>query len=130
MYSVGIISQALASVEVAGQTLAFFSPTTTKPRGIKNLLQTVSPETGSFTLQALAECLGSLLLEQTGEFTSPTTAYPLGMGDISISDPFHNKKPLHTISLGPGLLMNQALVWSFARVLAGHLESKPSCTNA
>jgi hypothetical protein len=127
---VGSISQALASVEVAGQALAFFSPTTTNPRGIKNLLHTVSPDTGSFTLQALAGCLGSLLLEQTGEFTSPTTAYPVGMGDISNSDPFHDQKPLHTISLGPGLLMNQALVRSFARVLRGQFESKPSCTNA
>jgi len=88
---VGIISQAFDSVEVAGQALAFFSPTTTKPRGIKDLLHTVSPETGSFTLQALAECLGSLLREHAGDFVSPTTAYPVGMGDISISDPFQNK---------------------------------------
>jgi hypothetical protein len=50
-----VISQAFAGVEVAGQTLAIFSPITTKPRGIKNPLQTVSFAAGSFTLQALVD---------------------------------------------------------------------------
>ena len=54
-YFAGMISQALAGVEVAGQTLALCSPITTNPRGIKNPLQTVSFAAGSFTLQALVD---------------------------------------------------------------------------
>src|SRR5580765_7413618 len=105
-----MISQAFAGVEVAGQTLALCSPITTKPRGIKNPLQTASFAAGSLTRHALVDLERSILLEQTADFTSPTTAYPPGMVEASASAPFHQTKPLQTVSTGPGFLMNQAFV--------------------
>src|SRR5258706_4661704 len=125
-----VINHAFFSLEVSGHAAVFFSPMTMYPRGIMKRLQTVSFEPGVLTLQALAGCRGSLLREQAGEDSSPVTTYPVGIRAASTSLPFHIRKPLQMVSLERGFLMNQALVSSRARVLAGQFASNPSFTTA
>ena len=102
--------QAFGPRTVAGHAGAFFSFTTTKPRGIRKPLHTVVSAEGRVINHAFLAVFETLLFEQTDESVSPNTAYPVGIGLISTSDPFQLKNPLHTVSATPGFLMNQALV--------------------